>query len=127
MRSRANLSNWVSQNRESLPRCENDQAPLLTPSIHLPEATYLLGNLSQLYSPELSIGRTGACCSDHQSFLSYGYPASAVFERNGPIADPKYHNTGDVSAREGYDFDQIVSIAKVTMAALLTVGGWSRA
>ncbi|KAK1924197.1 putative aminopeptidase [Papiliotrema laurentii] len=99
----------------------------LPESIHLPEATYLLGNLSQLYSPELSIGRTGACCSDHQSFLSYGYPASAVFERNGPIADPKYHNTGDVSAREGYDFDQIVSIAKVTMAALLTVGGWSRA
>lgn len=97
----------------------------LPESIHLPEASYLLGNISHLYSPELLVGTTPACCSDHQSFLSYGFPASAVFERNGWIADPMYHNTGDVSSREGYDFDQIVSIAKVTMASVLTVAGWS--
>lgn len=35
-----------------------------------------------------------------------------------------YHNSGDTSSREGYDMDQIISIAKVTMGALLTVGGW---
>ena len=48
-----------------------------------------------------------------------------MFERNGWIADPMYHNSGDLSSREGYDFDQIVSIAKVTMSAVLTVAGYS--
>jgi hypothetical protein len=36
-----------------------------------------------------------------------------------------YHNSGDLSQRDGYDFDQIVSIAKVTMSAVLTVAGYS--
>jgi hypothetical protein len=53
-----------------------------------------------------------------------GFPATAVFERNGWIADPMYHNTGDVSSREGYDFEQVKSIAKVTMAAVMSVAGW---
>lgn len=35
-----------------------------------------------------------------------------------------YHNSGDVTQRDGYDFEQIVSIAKVTMSAILTVGGF---
>ncbi|RSH87355.1 hypothetical protein EHS25_003264 [Saitozyma podzolica] len=96
----------------------------LPESIHTPEATYLLSNLSQMYSPELVVGRTAACCSDHQSFVSYGFPATQVFERNGPIVDPMYHNSGDTSQRENYDFSQIVSIAKVTMAAVLTVAGY---
>ncbi|WVR07067.1 hypothetical protein IAU60_004106 [Kwoniella sp. DSM 27419] len=96
----------------------------LPESIHLPEATYLLGNLSHLYSPELVVGRTAACCSDHQSFVSYGFPATQVFERNGWIADPFYHNSGDLSQREGYDFEQVVAIAKVTLASLLTVAGF---
>ncbi|KIR40601.1 aminopeptidase [Cryptococcus deuterogattii 99/473] len=94
--------------------------------IHLPEASYLIGNLSQLYSPELVVGKTAACCSDHQSFVTYGFPATQVFERNGPIVDPMYHNSGDISQREGYDFEQIVSIAKVTLSALLTVAGYKR-
>lgn len=93
-------------------------------SIGTPSAAHLLGNLSTLYSPELVIGTTPACCSDHQSFLSFGFPATAVFERNGMIADPMYHNTGDVSSREGYDFGQVVSIAKVTMAGVMSVAGW---
>lgn len=76
-----------------------------------------------MYAPELVVGRTEACCSDHQSFLSYGYPSTQVFERNGWIADPMYHNSGDLSEREGYDFEQIASIAKVTMSAILEVGG----
>ncbi|EAL23617.1 hypothetical protein CNBA2640 [Cryptococcus deneoformans B-3501A] len=98
----------------------------LPETIHLPEASYLIGNLSQLYSPELVVGKTAACCSDHQSFVTYGFPATQVFERNGPIVDPMYHNSGDVSQREGYDFEQIVSIAKVTLSALLTVAGYKR-
>lgn len=39
-------------------------------SIGTPEASYLLGNISQIYSPELVVGLTSACCSDHQSFHS---------------------------------------------------------
>lgn len=89
-----------------------------------PEAAYLVGNLSQIYSPELLIGRTAVCCSDHQSFVAYGFPATHVFERNGFILDPMYHNSGDISQRENYDFGQVVSIAKVTMAAVLTVAGY---
>lgn len=72
------------------------------------------------------MGRTSACCSDHQSFLSFGYPATQVFERNDWIADPMYHNSGDVSDRPGYDFGQIVSIAKVTLATVFEVAGWKK-
>ncbi|WVQ72448.1 hypothetical protein IAR50_002000 [Cryptococcus sp. DSM 104548] len=96
----------------------------LPETIHLPEASYLIGNISHLYSPELVVGTTAACCSDHQSFVSYGFPATQVFERNGDIVDPMYHNSGDLSQREGYDFEQIVAIAKVTLATLLTVAGY---
>lgn len=35
-----------------------------------------------------------------------------------------YHNICDVSMRAGYDFDQILSIAKVTFAGLLSVAGF---
>jgi hypothetical protein len=80
--------------------------------------------MSKLYAPELVVGRTAACCSDHQSFLSYNFPATQVFERAGWIADPMYHNSGDLSDREGYDFEQIASIAKVTMSAVLEVAGY---
>ncbi|KAJ9093057.1 hypothetical protein QFC21_006550 [Naganishia friedmannii] len=93
-------------------------------TIGTPEAAYLLGNLSRIYAPELVVGTSPACCSDHQSFLPYAFPATQVFERNGPIADPCYHNICDVSMRTGYDFDQILSIAKVTFAGLLSVAGF---
>lgn len=29
------------------------------------------------------------------------------------VADPMYHNSGDLSDREGYDFEQVKAIAKV--------------
>ncbi|PCH42908.1 Zn-dependent exopeptidase [Wolfiporia cocos MD-104 SS10] len=88
------------------------------------EVMQLVSNISAIYSPELSVGFTAACCSDHQSFHELGYPATQVFERAGPIADPMYHNSGDVSDREGYDFEQIRSIAKVQFAALLHSAGF---
>ncbi|BEI80010.1 hypothetical protein CcaverHIS002_0105390 [Cutaneotrichosporon cavernicola] len=96
----------------------------LPATIDLPEASYLVANISQLYAPELVVGRTAACCSDHQSFLQHGFPATQVSERNGWIADPMYHNSGDLSDREGYDAEQIKSIAKVTMATVFEVAGW---
>ncbi|KAH9837824.1 uncharacterized protein C8Q71DRAFT_563136 [Rhodofomes roseus] len=84
----------------------------------------LISNISAIYSPELVVGTTPACCSDHQSFHELGFPASHVFERAGPIADPMYHNSGDLSDREGYDFEQIRSIAKVQFATLLHAAGF---
>jgi len=83
------------------------------------EASAYLQNVSQLYSKELEYGSTYACCSDHQSFYDRGFASTQVFERTGGIADPMYHNTGDLSRRDGYDFEQIRSIAKVTFATLL--------
>ncbi|KAH9046878.1 Zn-dependent exopeptidase [Lactarius hengduanensis] len=92
--------------------------------IGTPEVTQLVANLSAIYSPELVVGFTPACCSDHQSFHYQGFPATQVFERAGPIADPMYHNSGDLSDREGYDFEQLKSIAKVQFATLLHVAGF---
>ncbi|EJF59118.1 Zn-dependent exopeptidase [Dichomitus squalens LYAD-421 SS1] len=88
------------------------------------EVTQLVANLSAIYSPELKVGFTPACCSDHQSFHTNGFPATQVFERAGPIVDPMYHNSGDLSDREGYDFEQIKSIAKVQFATLLHTAGF---
>jgi len=88
------------------------------------EVAWLVANVSSLYSPELKLGVTPACCSDHQPFHENGFPATQMFERAGPIADPMYHNTGDVSDRDGFDFNQLRSIAKVQLATLLHVAGY---
>lgn len=87
-------------------------------------ATKHIQHLAQLYVPELVIGYTPACCSDHQSFWENGFPATWVFERNGPIADPMYHNSGDVSDRPGYDLEQLRAAARVVTASLLNVAGF---
>jgi len=96
----------------------------LPASIGSVEVMQLVSNISAIYSPELVVGTTRACCSDHQSFHELGFPATQVFERAGPIADPMYHNSGDLSDREGYDFEQIRSIAKVQFATLLHAAGF---
>jgi len=92
--------------------------------IGTPEVTQLVANVSAIYTPELVVGFTPACCSDHQSFHFQGFPASQVFERAGRIADPMYHNSGDLSERSGYDLEQLVSIAKVQFATLLHAAGF---
>ncbi|EGO02857.1 hypothetical protein SERLA73DRAFT_47728 [Serpula lacrymans var. lacrymans S7.3] len=94
-------------------------APFEAPQLGLPlsigstDVAQLVGNISEIYSPELTVGFTPACCSDHQSFFELGFPSTQVFERAGPIADPMYHNSGDLSERSGYDMHQVRSIAKV--------------
>jgi len=35
----------------------------------------LVNNLTNLYVPELGLGYSPSCCSDHQSFFEQGYPA----------------------------------------------------
>lgn len=82
--------------RSLTPRCSHVgyRAPHEPPQlalpdlIGLPQAAYLVGNISTKYVPELVVGRTGACCSDHQSFVENGIASTWIFERNGPIADP---------------------------------------
>jgi len=96
----------------------------LPATIGTPEVAQLVGNITAIYSPELTVGITPACCSDHQSFHEQGFPATHLFERAGPIADPMYHNSGDISEREGFDFYQLRSIAKVEMATLLHAAGY---
>lgn len=92
--------------------------------IGTPEVAQLVADISAIYSPELHVGFTPACCSDHQSFHEQGFPATQVFERAGPIADPMYHNSGDLSDRVGYDFDQLFAIAKVQFATVLHTAGF---
>ncbi|KAF9006630.1 Zn-dependent exopeptidase [Cyathus striatus] len=92
--------------------------------IGTPEVTQLVANISAIYSPELVVGYTPACCSDHQSFHEQGYPSTQVFERAGPIVDPMYHNSGDLSDREGYSFVQLYAIAKVQFATVLHTAGF---
>ncbi|TRM68225.1 hypothetical protein BD626DRAFT_545402 [Schizophyllum amplum] len=96
----------------------------LPETIGSPEVASLVAEIAALYVPELTVGTTRACCSDHQSFHQMGFPATQVFERAGPIIDPMYHNSGDLSDRIGYDFDQLKAIAMVEFAALLHVAGY---
>ncbi|KAK0499686.1 hypothetical protein EDD18DRAFT_859542 [Armillaria luteobubalina] len=96
----------------------------LPKTIGSPEVGDLVSAIARIYSPELVVGYTSACCSDHQSFHEQGFPATQVFERAGPIADPMYHNSGDLSDREGYDFEQLKAIAKVQFATVLHVAGF---
>ncbi|MCO5590227.1 hypothetical protein L7F22_044196 [Adiantum nelumboides] len=86
-------------------------------------ATDYVIDLARLYVPELQIGYTPACCSDHQSFWEQGFTSTWVFERRGPIADPCYHDSCDLTDRKGYDFEQIQSITKLCLATLLDIGG----
>jgi len=93
--------------------------------IHSPEVTHLVGNISNLYVPEIHVGRNPYCGgSDHKAFIENGFPATQVFERAGPIADPMNHDSGDVSRREGFSFDQIRAIAMVELAAVLHTAGF---
>ncbi|KAF9968635.1 hypothetical protein BGZ73_009193 [Actinomortierella ambigua] len=91
---------------------------------HTPELTELLVNVTQLYVPETKVGFTGACCSDHQSFFENGFPATAFFERNGPIADPKYHNSADLVYRPGYSFEELKANTKAMMASIFELANF---
>lgn len=126
-------------------RAPNEPPQLALPDlIGLPQAAYLVGNLSNTYVPELVVGRTSACCSDHQSFVQNAIASTWIFERNGPIADPYvffrsrsvcelgadgeimsrcYHSSCDLSERRGYDFQQILMHTKVAFGTMWVVGG----
>eukprot|EP00026_Physarum_polycephalum_P008803 Phypoly_transcript_08904.p1 GENE.Phypoly_transcript_08904~~Phypoly_transcript_08904.p1 ORF type:complete len:438 (+),score=66.02 Phypoly_transcript_08904:126-1439(+) len=87
-----------------------------------PSLNTLLSNITKTYVTGLTVGTTTACCTDHASFYNQGFPATSYFERNGPIADPQYHKSGDLVNRPGYDLDlQYPLIVKSMFAGLLTV------
>jgi len=84
----------------------------------------LLGQIAKEYVPILTIGTSTACCTDHASFYNQGYPAASYFERNGAIADPMYHNVGDLVYRDGYDLiTQYPAIVKAVLAGASTLAG----
>lgn len=69
--------------------------------IGLDEAKWLVGNVSGLYAPELVVGETAACCSDHQYFDQLGFAATWVSSlRNGgtglvaSVSDADYLHNG---------------------------------
>ncbi|KAE8224447.1 hypothetical protein CF319_g2639 [Tilletia indica] len=82
-------------------------------------ATKYVQSLAQLYTPELVTGYCTACCSDHQSYWEEGFAATWLFERNGAIADPAYHQSYDLTNRTGYDFEQLRGATQVALATLL--------
>lgn len=86
-------------------------------------ATDYVMAIAKIYVPELQLGYTPACCSDHQSFWALGYTSTWLFERRGPIADDRYHDSGDITERAGYDFEQIRANTRLVLATLLDIAG----
>ncbi|ORZ32502.1 hypothetical protein BCR44DRAFT_116154 [Catenaria anguillulae PL171] len=92
------------------------------PAAHAsPQANLVVRKVAEVYVPEVTVGTTTACCSDHQSFFEQGFVSTQVFERNGPIADPMYHNRGDLSDRVGYDWEQLQAVARVAVGTVVSV------
>lgn len=55
-----------------IPLSRREQTPDSETSIGSAVASQLVANISSIYAPELTVGTTLACCSDHQSFWQYG-------------------------------------------------------
>jgi len=86
-----------------------------------------LANITRTYVTGLTIGSTTACCTDHSSFYNQGFPATSYYERNGNIADPMYHQSGDLVNRAGYDINlQYPLIVQSMFAGLLTLAQYSQ-
>ena len=92
-----------------------------------PDLTALAMTTVETYVPEVDVCITTACCSDHQSFTENGYSATQIFERCGSIADDRYHNSGDLVYRTGFDFQQFVYTTRALFANLCVLAGLSSA
>ncbi|KIO28248.1 hypothetical protein M407DRAFT_22579 [Tulasnella calospora MUT 4182] len=89
--------------------------------IGLPEAAYLVANISKLYAPELTVVYTSACCI----FLEGSRDSLLLKSLNvqGRSSTP-CNNNGDLTNRTGCDFNQLLSITKVTFATVLETAGF---
>jgi hypothetical protein len=80
----------------------------------------LVNNLTNLYVPELGLGYSPSCCSDHQSFFEQGYPAVGYFENVGSASDyPHYHKSTDLP--QYVNFGQVALISQAIAAATATI------
>ena len=76
-------------------------------------------SLATLYVPQVAVGRSASCCSDHQSFTENGFPAIGYFENEGGASDyPHYHKSTDLV--EYVDFDNALLISKAYLATFMT-------
>lgn len=83
--------------------------------------TDIVKNITATYVPSLRRSDTTACCSDHQSFFENGYESAGFVEYGGYTIDPQYHQTGDLSERSGYSFEQIKLITQSMLASIATL------
>jgi len=68
-----------------------------------PALTDLAFQLTKTYLGDATLlARTGACCSDQQSFYSRGYPAASVFESRSAGNNPNYHQSSDLPPTLNY-------------------------
>jgi hypothetical protein len=88
-----------------------------------PDLTDLFMTTVATYVPQLDVCYTTACCSDHQSFTENGYSATQIFERCGSIADDRYHNSGDLVFRTGFDQTQWVYNTQAVFSNLCAIAG----
>jgi len=79
-----------------------------------------VNDLSRTYVPNLGVGLSSSCCSDHQSFYEQGFPAVGYFENEGSASDyPNYHKSTDLP--QYLNFNQITLMSKAIAAATLTI------
>lgn len=84
--------------------------------------TDLVKEVMTIYTPNVQTCTTPVCCSDHQSFYEQGYAGTQFFERCGSIADPLYHDVGDIIDRPGFDMEgELVSLTKALVACAFTI------
>ncbi len=67
------------------------------------------------------VSSRGCQCSDHQSFLNYGYPALGIFQY---ISNPALHLNMSFDTLDHVDFRLVTGITKASLAALLQFGGY---
>jgi len=78
--------------------------------------------ITALYVPNLPIGLSNSCCSDHQSFTEAGFSAIGYFENTAGASNyPFYHTSQDLP--EHVNITQVLLESKAMMAAVLTYAG----
>ncbi|EGG05550.1 uncharacterized protein MELLADRAFT_107375 [Melampsora larici-populina 98AG31] len=99
-------------------------------------ANWFVGNITNLYLPELLIGPTpvrdldsqrferhGILSTirdlDSQRFGTHGILSTSLFERAGKIGNPFYHTSLDLIGKPGYDLVQVLTIGKALYATVL--------
>jgi hypothetical protein len=73
-----------------------------------------------IYIPTLKSARTGACCSDQQSFYNRGFPAAGIFETpQGSVQYPQYHRTGDTWDNGLINYNQVYLFGQANFVCIL--------